>query len=322
MRPKKSNHRQLVKCVVVLLAILLILAACEDNSKEEETATLVPTPEVAAGVIVVGDVDNDDPVAKLEEFQPIADYLAANLGDYGIGVGEVKVAPDLETMIAWMESGEVDVYYDSLYPAMIVSDQSGAKPLVRGWRGGEPIYHTVFFALADSGLNSLEDVEGELIAFDDVSSTSGYMLPVSYMISNGLKPVEKPSEASTVADDEVGYIFSGDDENTIEWVLSGRVKVGVTDNLTFLADVPEETRAELVILAETEDVPRRVVMVGADLEPELVDALKVLLVDLDEAEGGQAILDILRTKEFDDFPGGVDTVFARIRELYELVSDQ
>jgi len=195
--------------LIRLLVITLVTTACSTNNNDEVDATNPPTAEpVASGVIVFGDIDADDPVAKLEEFQPIADYVAANLTDYGIGVGEVKIAPDLETMISWVAAGEVNLYYDSLYPAMIVRNEANAEPLLRGWRGGEPIYHSVFFTRVDSGITTLDDLNGQLIAYDDIASTSGYMIPTAYLLSNGLNLVEKTSLESVVAEDEVGYIFS------------------------------------------------------------------------------------------------------------------
>ena len=129
--------------IVVFLAILLLLTAC--GGDDEEVATAEPTEEVAAatGVIVLSDIDEDDPVGKLEEFQPIADYLAANLGDFGIGTGEVKIAPDLDTMVSWLASGEVDIFYDSLFPAMIVNDREwrcSAAARLAWWRTGVPFY--------------------------------------------------------------------------------------------------------------------------------------------------------------------------------------
>ena len=113
-----------------------------------------------------------------------------------------------------------------------------------------------------------------------------------------------------------------DDDNTIEWVLSGRTSAGVVDNLTFADDIPAETQEQLVIIAETEDVPRRVVMVRSDLDPELVDALKTLLMDMDETEEGQALLATLKTAQFDEFPEGADAAFSRIREMFELIENQ
>jgi phosphonate transport system substrate-binding protein len=309
--------------VILLIVIGLILTGCgKDTDASDKTTDPNAEPEkVASSVIVLSDIDADNPIAKLERFQPLADYLAANLNEYGIGAVEVKIAPDLETMIQWMAAGEVDMYYDSPYPTMIVAEQTDAKVFLRRWKGGDPEYHSVFIARADSGLTSLDDLIGKTIAGDDAASTSGYMLPIAYLISNGFKPVEKTSPESAVADDEIGYTFSGDDENAIEWVLSGKVAASVIDNQILRDDIDEETREQIVILAETEAVPRQIVLVRPGMAPELEEVLKSLLLGLDETEEGQAILTILKTDRFDEFPEGPEAIFARVHELYEIVTE-
>lgn len=310
--------------VYSLLLILILVAAC--TAQETPTPSPEPTPEpesaqTAENVIIMGDVD-DDPVAKIEEFQPIADYLAENLADVGISAGEVAVAPDIDTMISMMESGEVNVYYDSLYPSLIVANAADTKPLVLGWRGGEPVYHSVFFALADSGITSVEDLNGKLVAYDHIVSTSGYMMPTAYLLANDFNPVEKSSFESVVADDEIGYIFSLDDENSVEWVLNGSVDAGVVDNLTYLSDIPEETRENLIIIAETEDVPRRIVTISSDIDDETAARLATTFIEMDQSEEGQALLEIIKTVKFEEFEGGADTAFEPIQDMFELIQSQ
>jgi len=309
--------------IITMTVISIILVAC--SSPAEPTATPTDEPAVeaeASKTLVLGDIDEDDPISKIEELSPLASYFADGLSEFGIGSGEVKIAPDLETMIDMVETGEIDIFYDSLYPAMIIANETGAKPLLRGWRGGEPVYRSVFFTTADSGITSLDDLNGKMIAYDDPASTSGYMVPTAYLVSNGLNPDEKNSHTSSVADDEVGYVFSNDDENTIEWVMSGQVDVGVVDNLTYMEDIPEETREQLVIIAETDDVPRRVLMIGPDIDEEMASALASMAQSMDTTEEGQALLAIVKTAKFDEFPGGVDEVFDPIQEMFDIINDR
>jgi phosphonate transport system substrate-binding protein len=300
--------------------ILLLTALAAGCSPAAPTATPTPAPTAtptATGEIVLGDV-SDDPSSVIERMQPFADYLAVHLNEVGIGVGSVRVAPDEETMGSWMAAGEVDLYFDSLYPAMLVSDLSGAQPILRRARG-DVEYHTVFFALSSSGLESVQDLNGHIIAFDEKYSTSGYMLPLAYLIEAGLNPVEVGSVESSVANDEIGYVFAGEDETIIQWVVSGRVIAGVTHNLQY-AEIPEETRAEFTILAETESVPRQVVMASPDLSPEVIAAVQAVLLAMAESEEGVAIMDGFGgTTQFDELPGDPQVIFARMRELYQLV---
>lgn len=294
--------------ILVCMNLLILLPTFRIYSEEK-------------GVIVLVDI-SDEPAKKIKRFQPLADYLVVRLSDFGIKAGEVKVARDIETLSQWMASGEADLYFDSLYPAMRVCDQSGALPILRRWKSGVVEYHTVFFARADSGLTSLDDLKGKMIAFEEPFSTSGYMLPLSYLVEHGFNLVEESKADAKVAEDEVGYMFSGEDQNTVRWVLSRKVAAGVIDDENFL-DIPEKTRAALNILAETERIPRQLVVVRPNMDPGLVEAVKTVLMGMDQTKEGQAVLKkFKKTAKFDEFPGGIEAALTRMRELYRLVLDR
>lgn len=316
--------RKILPLILILLLAALVLTGCGGDD-EDPTVTPEPTdapteaPE-ASGTIVLGDI-SDDPAKKIARFQPVADYLAANLGDFGIGVGEVVIAPDMETMAELLENGEVDFMFDSLYPALTISDLTGAQPVLRRWKDGVEQYNSIFFVRADSGLTSVEDLLGQVVAFDEPNSTSGFMLPMAHLIESDLSAVEVDSTDASVADDEVGYFFSGDDENTLQWVISGRVIAGVVDNETF-AEIPEESQEEITILAETEFLARQVMMVRPGFDEDLLAEVITLLVELDEQPEGPEILETFKTSQLDEFPDGADAAMARMREIVELVQGE
>ncbi len=302
---------------IFTFVVLLLLAAC--------TIDVPPTPQPDTAVtegatLVLGDI-SDEVAETIEGTQPLADYLAERLADQGIGQGEVKIAPDMDTMIQWVKDGEVDLYFDSPYPVLVISNETGAEPILRRLKYGVSQYRSVFFVRIDSEIASLADLPGNLIAFEESFSTSGYMLPLSYLIEQEMNPVAKSSPAAAVAADEVGYVFSTADDTTIQWVISGIVPVGVIDNVT-LSRLPEETQAELKVIAETEDVPRQMVLVRPGLDSDLITAIRTQLLGMDETEAGQAVLETFLTSEFDEFPEGPEAALSRMRTLYELVVQQ
>ena len=308
--------KRLIAHLFILFSLIALLAAC--------TATDTIEPEIAENTedgdsLVIGDI-SDEPAETITGTQPLADYLAAQLGQYGITQGEVKIAPDLDTMIQWMKDGEVDLYFDSPYPALVISRESGATPILRRLKYGVEQYHSVFISKSDSEYNELADLKGEMVAFEEAFSTSSYMLPLAYLIENDMNPVLKNNLETAVSPDEVGYVFSTADNTTIQWIISGKVPIGVIDNVTF-GRLPEETQAELQILAKTEDVPRQLVLLGTDVSGELARALKTELMAMDENEEGQEALEIFLTTEFDEFPEGAKKALERMGELYALVQN-
>lgn len=302
---------------LVLCLTLLFLIACTPQS---DSGTAVETPVAEGHVLVLGDI-SDEPAETIRGTQPLADYLADHLGDYGITAGEVKIAPDFDTMIQWIEDGKVDLYFDSPYPVLVISEETGAQPILRRLRFGVSEYHSVFFVRADSPIQSLTELTGQVVAFEEAFSTSGYMLPLSYLIQEGFNPVEVASPETAVPEGQIGYAFSTADDTTIQWVVSGVIQAGVIDNVTFQR-LPEETQAELRIIANTEDVPRQMVLVRPGLDEALVDAVSDVLLIMDEDEAGQAALEAFQTTEFTEFPEGYAAAMEHMQTLYQLVQER
>jgi phosphonate transport system substrate-binding protein len=309
----------IMSCVVTAT----LLTACTPSSPSSTEAPANITDEPAATqegrAIVLGEI-SDDPSETIEAFQPLADYLAAQLADQGITEGRVKVVASSEEMVAALESGEIDLYFDSVYPATIVSDASGATPILRRWKDGVEEYHSVIFTTADSGIESLEDLNGHIIAFEEDVSTAGFMLPLAYLIEHGLKPVEKSSPEDEVGPDEVGYVFSGDDANSADWVFSGLVSAAATNNIYIAEDVPEDAAEGLVILGETEALPRHVAVASPTIDEDLLAAITEALMGADKNPDGQAALVAFEdTTRLDAFPEGIDQALVHMRELLEII---
>jgi phosphonate transport system substrate-binding protein len=303
----KSKNYSLIFIFILFCLITSVYVRAQEDDLEPKTS------------IVLADID-DNPVKIIERTQPIADYLAAHLGEFGIETGEVKVAPDMETMIDWLAEGEVDILFDSPYPSMVMMDESGAIPSLRRWKDGIDVYHSVFFTLDDSGIESLEDLEGQMVAFDTIQSTSGYMLPKAHLMEMDYQLDEKARVTSRVRPDEIGYVFSSDDETTIQWVISGRVAAGVVDNIAF-EEIPEESRQHFVILAETVDVPRNMMVVQPNIAPELLEAINEVLINMDEDEDAQEVLEAFNTTQFDAFPEGPDAAIEPLWEMFDMVQE-
>lgn len=305
--------------LIVMVIIAFILTACGGDQKN--APQVEPSAEPAeARAIVLGDI-SDDPAEVIEGAQPLADYLAGQLVDYGITEGQVRVASSIDEMSKLLADGEVDLYFDSTYPATLISDQSGATIALRRWRFGVEEYQSVIFASEASGITSIKQLPGHMVAMDAPYSTSGFVLPSVYMMENGLSLVGKRSTGDPVGDNEVGFVFSYDDENTLQWVVSGLTAAGVTDDYNFDVAFPEEAKKRLVELARTEHTPRQVVVIRSGLDEGLFQAIVKVLTTMDETEAGAAALEPFQTSKFDEFPDGIEEAVARMREMMELVRE-
>ena len=294
---------------------MLLIGACGVSQPVNDSASAE-----TGDAIVVTDVDFD-PESKVLKNEPIANYLGSKLNKAGITRGEVKIAPDVDTLNEWMSSGEVNLYFDSIFPAMLVMEETGAQPILSRWKDGVAEYNTLFITRKDSELDSLESLQGNMLAMQSPSSSSGFMFPVVELINADLNPVAKAEANHLVEDNEVGYVFAGEDEITVEWILNGKVQAGALDSATW-AEVSEDDKAELKVLAETVMYPRAVVVVGPNLSSDQVDIVKSVLMDMEESREGREILeDFSDTVKFEEFPEGADAAVSQLEDAYQSVKE-
>jgi phosphonate transport system substrate-binding protein len=312
-----------VPFLTILIGVFIIsfLTACQNANNTQPSLVLEMPAELTLNeVLVLGDVAGD-PSWAIEHFQPLADYLAENLVDFNIKQGKVIVTSDLETMMAKLKSGEVDLYFDSPYPALEVYEKIGAMPMARRWKSGVSEYYSVIVVHQDSDITNLSDLTGKIVAFDHPASTFGYLLPKAHLAIDGLKTTEVNNFESEVNPDEIGYIFAFGEETEAVWVLEGKVAAAAFSNGDF-KDLNADHQAQLRIIANTPAVPRHVVLARPGLDEELSNQIFELLLGLHRSAEGRAILESFEgTTQFDALPSGPIGTMSELQELFASVRE-
>ena len=275
----------------------------------------------AQEIVTIGSVSST-PKEEVEKFQPFIDYVANHLKKFNIHAGRVLVTATVHEMVDEITKKNVDLYLDSPFSAVRIAKVTGAKPFLRRWKKGVSDYSGVFFVRKDSGIESLSDLNGKIIAFKDRYSTSGYLLPKATLLKEHFKLSAKKTEQEIVLPDEVSYLFSFDEENAIFWVLRKKVACGIVDNESFVEKAHASIK-DLKILKETIKVPRHVMLHRGDLDLELVQALTEVLTHMHEdAEGKRLLGKFEQTIKFDLFPNGADKDLEPVKDLAERVEQE
>lgn len=235
------------------------------------------------------------------------------------GITEVRISvlPDTAAMASAMRRGDVDLFFDSPLVAANVARLSDGKPFLRRWKKGVSEYHSVLVVPTESPVQSIDDLKGMVVGFQEPDSTSGFMLPVAMLKAAGLEVRELADKEDEVADSEVGYVFTGDDRNTVIWLARGSIDVGATDPRGF--DWLQESRPDQYrVIARSIDVPRQVVVQRGDLDPALASRISVVLQDMvNSPEGVETMETFNDTTRFDTFPNGINATFEPIYEMLE-----
>jgi len=180
----------------------------------------------------------------------------------------------------------------------------GRKPSFRqqaSTPAGKSEYQSIIFTRKDSGIARLEDLKGKVIAFEEPFSSSGYFLPKLDLLKKGFRLAPKRQGSEPVKADEVGYIFSHGDTNTLFWVLNGMVAAGAVDDQKYFMFA--RNRDSFRIVHESASFPRQLVSFRADFPTKLLARVKELLLDMHQSEEGEkALRDFESTTKFDEIP--------------------
>ena len=198
-----------IKAVACSAAILAVAATVSTPAMAEDTID-----EFRIGIL--GGENASDRLrsneclrSKVEELLGVETKLFAP-ADYN-GVIEGLIGGNLD--MAWLGA--------SAYAKVYLNDPEAVEPvLVKINVDGSFGYHSVGFARADSGIASLDDMEGKVFAFGDPNSTSGYLIPSIEIPQAGysMKPGEYFGDVA----------FAGGHEQTIVGVYNGDYDAGVT----------------------------------------------------------------------------------------------
>jgi len=305
--------------VVLFSSFLIMVIGCRGRT-DEQGEPGGPIPLEATGVITFGSVSLN-PAREHEVFRPFVDHVASRLSEVGIGRGRVVVVDSISKMVEELNKGRVDVYIDSPFPVGFVWKRTDIDLLLRRWKRGSETYRSVVFARADSGVESAADLAGKMIAFGEPFSTSGFLMPKAALASTGLRLENFEDAAASIPPDRVGYVFSNDAENTLFWVLKGKVDAGAV-NEDYYEGLAGSRISELKIILTTEAVPRNLVCVRRSLDPRITDALRDLLLEMDEDEEGQGVLKgFEETAKFDTCSGGPERQLVGIMGLMQYVEE-
>ncbi|MCS6837258.1 MAG: phosphate/phosphite/phosphonate ABC transporter substrate-binding protein [Bdellovibrionaceae bacterium] len=110
------------------------------------------------------------------------------------------------------KKADVAVFTNNGY--LLANEKYGAEARLTVLRHGSALYKSQFIVRADSGINSLKDLEGKKLAFVDPASTSGYLLPLKTLKDRGIKIRE--------------HVFAGKHDNVVTMVYNKQVDAGAT----------------------------------------------------------------------------------------------
>ena len=120
----------------------------------------------------------------VEGFEPIRLYLEEKLG---MPI-EVTVTEDYVSLIEKMKKETIDIGLYGAFSYIAAESEMELCPLVVESRKETGIYYnSLIITHKDSGISSIEELEGKKFAFVDSGSTSGFVLPYALFSSRNIE---------------------------------------------------------------------------------------------------------------------------------------
>lgn len=158
---------------------------------------LFTTIAVATGMSAVASPVDRDPVLKFgvgmfqpdrekndATYRPLAQYLSAKLNRRV----ELRTVDSWEGLAKSLANGETDMALMGPWGYVLANNEAGAQVVATILYDDKPEYFGIIVTHPNSGINSIADLKGKTFAFGDKGSTSGYLIPRHFFMTQGITP--------------------------------------------------------------------------------------------------------------------------------------
>ena len=253
---------------------------------------LATTGSVAAQTFKFTAIPDESPTELQRKAAPLVSYLEKKLGM------KVEFTPvtDYAASVEALVNKQVDMAWFGGFTFVQANVRSGGKVLPIVQREEDEKFRSVFITTEPS-INSLADLKGKTMSFGSQSSTSGHLMPRSFMLDAKVDP---DKDMKRVA-------YSGAHDATIAAVASGKVDAGALNISVwekFVADKKVDT-TKVRVFYTTPPYFDYNWTVHSEMPVALREKLTKAFLELDKNTAeGKAVLDVQRATRF--IPSKVD----------------
>ena len=240
----------------------------------------------AQTVFRVTAIPDESPTELARKAAPLMKYLEAQLGM------KVEYTPvtDYAAAVEALVNKKVDLAWFGGFTFVQANVRSAGKMIPLVQREEDEKFRSVFIT-GDLGVKTLADLKGKDVSFGSQSSTSGHLMPRSFLLQNGINP-EK---------DFKRVAYSGAHDATVAAVAAGKVQAGALNISVWerlVADKKVDTD-KVKVFFTTPPYYDYNWTVHSDMPAALREKLSAALLGLNKnTPEGKEILDLQRATRF------------------------
>jgi phosphonate transport system substrate-binding protein len=165
----------------------------------------------AQQVLRITAIPDESPTELARKAAPLVKHLEARLGMKVEFTPVTDYAAAVETLV----NRKVDLAWFGGFTFVQANVRSGGKAVPLVQREEDEKFRSVFIT-SDPAIRSLADLQGKDVSFGSQSSTSGHLMPRSFLLQAGIDPEKAFRRVA----------YSGAHDATIAAVASGKVQAG------------------------------------------------------------------------------------------------
>ena len=240
----------------------------------------------AQQVFKITAIPDESPTELARKAQPLVRYLEQKLGM------KVEYTPvsDYAASVEALANKQVDMAWFGGFTFVQANVRSGSKAVPLVQREEDEKFKSVFIT-TDASIKTLADLKGKTLSFGSQSSTSGHLMPRSFMLDAKVDP---DKDLKRVA-------YSGAHDATIAAVAAGKVDAGALNISVwekFVADKKVDP-AQVRVFYTTPTYFDYNWTVHADMPAALKEKISKAFLDLNKnTPEGKELLDLQRATRF------------------------
>lgn len=217
--------------------------------------------------INIGFLSGENEQDRITRSEPLIAHLEETLG---VEV-EIFLAGSYDGVIQAQAANQIEFAFhgSSSYAATYTETEGGVIPLLTSQnRDGSTGYYSTIVVRCDSGIASIEDLQGKTLAFADPDSTSGYAVPLFNLVEMGIDP-----------ETHFGAIpFSGSHEAGVSGVVNETFDAAATFQDTEVAGIYQDMEAkgmiepgQVCVIWKSPEITSGPFTASANLPPQMIE---------------------------------------------------
>ncbi|MFA4956330.1 MAG: phosphate/phosphite/phosphonate ABC transporter substrate-binding protein [Candidatus Methanoperedens sp.] len=298
------------KMILLVILFFVITSGCLEPEKvvkinlSNRTVDNIDNSDAQGLRIAVSAIISPD--ETLVYYQDMFDYLSLKM-DVPVKLVQRKTYQEVNDLV---RKNSVDAAFVCSLAYIDGKDQFGmellAVPIVRG----EPRYYSYIIVPDDSSIKSLEELKGKTFAYTDPLSNSGKLSPEYMIVQIG----ENPETFFKLT------FFTYSHDKSIQAVAEKMVDGAAVDSLVWdfknATDPRFTSRTKIISKSPPYGIPPLVV--SKDIDPDLKEKLRKILIKMHEDKKGKEILDRIM---IDRFSEANDSLYDSVRDMKKVVNN-